>query len=222
VLPALETADKATRFGALMGILEVASADGVLEEDERQSLEVARTRLGATPEQLAAMTKFVEAARAVRARGLDDDVAADMLKRATGGLAAVGVPLGIVYFSGAVVGLSAAGVTSGLAALGLGLGMVPGIGVAVLLGTGIFVTATWALDAGGRRRKRKSTNERERRAQLVIRNLQETIQHLAERVAELADRAAESEANRNAIQRLGERLRSLQQLLNQRRAAVGE
>ena len=57
--------------------------------------------------------------------------------------AAVGVPLAAVYLSGSVIGISAAGMTSGLAALGMGgvLGfssMFTGIGVAVLLGVGAY------------------------------------------------------------------------------------
>lgn len=56
---------------------------------------------------------------------------------------AVGTPLAAVYLSGSVVGMSAAGMTSGLAALGMGgvLGlssMATGIGVAVLLGVGAY------------------------------------------------------------------------------------
>lgn len=56
---------------------------------------------------------------------------------------AVGVPLAAVYLSGSVIGVSAAGMTSGLAALGLGgvLGfssMFTGIGVAVLIGVGTY------------------------------------------------------------------------------------
>lgn len=57
--------------------------------------------------------------------------------------AGIGVPLGAVYISGSVVGMSAAGMTSGLASLGMGgiLGfssMATGIGVAVLLGIGAY------------------------------------------------------------------------------------
>ena len=54
---------------------------------------------------------------------------------------AVGVPLAAIYFSGSVVGFSAAGITSGLATMGLGgllgfSGMVTGIGTVVLIGVG--------------------------------------------------------------------------------------
>lgn len=74
---------------------------------------------------------------------IDDDTMKktikDMAAKATG----VGVPLGAVYLSGSVVGMSAAGMTSGLASLGMGglLGfssMATGIGVAVLLGIGAY------------------------------------------------------------------------------------
>jgi len=65
------------------------------------------------------------------------------IKELTANAGAVGVPLAAVYLSGSVVGMSAAGMTSGLAALGLGgmLGfssMATGIGVAVLLGVGAY------------------------------------------------------------------------------------
>ncbi|MCG9756251.1 hypothetical protein L1D40_13625 [Shewanella insulae] len=78
---------------------------------------------------------------------LREDFTDDALKRGMKELSAkagaVGVPLAAVYLSGSVVGLSAAGMTSGLAALGLGgaLGfssMATGIGVAVLLGVGAY------------------------------------------------------------------------------------
>lgn len=74
---------------------------------------------------------------------IDDDTMKktikDMAAKATG----VGVPLGAVYLSGSVVGMSVAGMTSGLASLGMGglLGfssMATGIGVAVLLGIGAY------------------------------------------------------------------------------------
>ena len=63
----------------------------------------------------------------------------DLASKAT----AVGVPLAAIYLSGSVMGVSAAGITSGLASIGMGgvLGfssMFTGIGVAVLLGVGTY------------------------------------------------------------------------------------
>jgi hypothetical protein len=52
-------------------------------------------------------------------------------------ISATGIPLSLVY-AGGTLGFSAAGITSGLSALALGAGMVPGIGVAVVGGLGIY------------------------------------------------------------------------------------
>lgn len=75
---------------------------------------------------------------------IPDDQIVAMLKGLSAKAAAVGTPLAAVYLSGSVIGLSAAGMTSGLAALGMGgmLGMssmATGIGVAVLIGVGAYV-----------------------------------------------------------------------------------
>ena len=78
---------------------------------------------------------------------LKDDVTDDQivsaLKLLSAKAAAVGTPLAAVYLSGSVVGMSAAGLTSGLASLGMGglLGMssmATGIGVAILIGVGAY------------------------------------------------------------------------------------
>jgi hypothetical protein len=74
---------------------------------------------------------------------LDDDAITKNLKELASKAASVGAPLGAVYLSGSVLGMSAAGMTSGLASLGMGgaLGlssMATGIGVAVILGVGVY------------------------------------------------------------------------------------
>ncbi|SHJ25935.1 hypothetical protein SAMN02745163_01588 [Clostridium cavendishii DSM 21758] len=93
--------------------------------------------------------------------------------------AAVGVPVVAVYLSGSVLGLSVAGVTSGLAALGLGgiLGLssiVTGIGVAVLLGVGTYKGLKWI--TGGQ----DKISKREILIQGSIKNNKETIEYLIE------------------------------------------
>lgn len=75
---------------------------------------------------------------------IPDDQVVATLKALSAKAAAVGTPLAAVYLSGSVIGLSAAGMTSGLATLGLGgmlgmSGMATGIGVAVLIGVGAYV-----------------------------------------------------------------------------------
>ena len=73
----------------------------------------------------------------------NDDQIKNSMKETMAKAGAVGVPMAAVYLSGSVIGVSAAGMTSGLAALGMGgiLGfssMFTGIGVAVLLGVGAY------------------------------------------------------------------------------------
>lgn len=116
---------------------------------------------------------------------LSDDFSDDALTRGMKELGAkagaVGVPLAAVYLSGSVVGMSAAGLTSGLATLGLGgvLGfssMATGIGVAVLLGLGAYkgikhLTGANELD---------KTKRRELMLNEVIKQTQTTVSYLME------------------------------------------
>lgn len=72
---------------------------------------------------------------------VDDKGLNESFSNIAAGAATVGVPIAALYFSGSVIGLGAAGITSGLATLGLGgfLGlssMVTGIGALVLIGIG--------------------------------------------------------------------------------------
>lgn len=116
---------------------------------------------------------------------LNDDFSDDALTKGMKELGAkagaVGVPLAAVYLSGSVVGMSAAGLTSGLATLGLGgaLGfssMATGIGVAVLLGVGAYkgikhLTGANELD---------KTKRRELMLNEVIKQTQSTVSYLME------------------------------------------
>ena len=94
---------------------------------------------------------------------------------------AVGVPLAAVYLSGSVIGMSAAGLTSGLATLGLGgfLGfssMATGIGVAVLLGVGAYKGIKHLTGAN----EIDKTKRRELMLNEVIKQTQSTVSYLME------------------------------------------
>jgi len=65
---------------------------------------------------------------------LDDDTIKKNAKELASKAAAAGVPLAAVYISGSVIGMSAAGITSGLAALGMGMGMTGGLAVVGIIG----------------------------------------------------------------------------------------
>ena len=101
---------------------------------------------------------------------------------------AVGVPMAAVYLSGSVLGVSAAGMTSGLAALGMGgiLGfssMFTGIGVAVLIGVGAYkgVRKFSGLD------DLEKNKEREMMLKEVAKNAQKTLNYLVEDINALND-----------------------------------
>jgi len=205
------------RYAVAVGVIEVLLADDVITKEEELFLNEICKRLHVKEDQRKAIINFVREAQRIRHNGIDDNSAEKAIKSAASGLVAVGVPIAAVYFSGSVIGLSAAGITSGLAALGLGLGMVPGIGIAIVIGTGIFVGMRWLLGDSKEEKEKKLIAERERKAQLVIKNLQESINGLWERIRSLEERAAGSEANREAIRVLRERLNSLVRILEQRK-----
>src|SRR5215211_4953608 len=219
-LQALSDASESARHGLMLNLVEVAVSDYLLSNPEREALTQGQLTLGIGNEQRTAMEHYAEEVRRIRERGIDDNHAADVVKAAVSGMTAVGVPIAAVVYSGSVVGLSAAGITSGLAALGLGAGMIPGIGVAILIGTVAFVGLNKLLDTGNKRKKEQHRNERERKAQLAMENLQETINHLIERMARLQGDAVDAKANKEAIKLLNERLTKLQQVLARRKEAT--
>jgi len=132
---------------------------------------------------------------------------------------AVGLPIAAVYLSGSVIGLSAAGISSGLATLGLGglLGlssMVTGIGVAVLIGVGTYKGARWIL--GGS--ERKKTTKREFFIGEVINNNQKTISNLAEDInffgVRLVEMTRTSEINKALVEKYGKQLTAFSNVMS--------
>ena len=273
-LRSLEAADEQLRYGLMINLVDTAWANDELDSDEEEAIVLAQYELKISNEQLDAIKTFIQKVREIRVRGLDDNYAADTMKTAAAGLSAVGVPIAAVWFSGSVIGLSAAGITSGLAGLGalIGIGgMIPGIGVAILLGTGLFVgvnalldTATvrtilnrqrWnagfsiiteantnggmrvsasasknvrSIDTGDKSKKAQLQVEKERKAQLVIKNMQGAINQLVEQISSLQEKAinleasaSDAEANREAIRLLTGRLKFMQQSVTKRKQTAG-
>lgn len=214
-LEELQGADEALQYGLLLHLIEVMIADDLTHEEEEEYIAEAQEKLNVSDEQVEEMKNFAREVKRIRERGIDDDYAADALKEATAGLVEVGVPVGAMAFSGSMVGLSAAGITSGLAALGFGA-MVPGIGIAIFDGGGIYYLLKWLFDVGNKRKKEELRKERQRKTQLAIQNLQETISTLVDQVDDLQEDAAKAEANKEAVEKLNDRLRKLKQVLNRR------
>lgn len=119
-----------------------------------------------------------------------DDQIVSALKLLSAKAAAVGTPLAAVYLSGSVVGLSAAGLTSGLATLGMGgmLGlssMATGIGVAVLLGVGAYAgirKLTGANELTRFKRRELMLNEVVKQTQATISLLIQDINYITGRL----------------------------------------
>ena len=137
--------------------------------------------------------EFIESAciedEKILAGELSDAQVVEAAKTMVAQASAVGVPVAAVYLSGSVTGLSAAGVTSGLAALGLGgvLGlsaMVSGIGVAIIGGVGAYKAVQWVM--GGAERDRAF--RRELMLQEVLRIHQKSMANLAADIAFFAER----------------------------------
>lgn len=138
---------------------------------------------------------------------IDDKQYAKMVSDLGAKAAAIGVPIAAIYLSGSVVGLSAAGITSGLATLGLGgvLGlssMVTGVGVAVLIGVATYEGIKWIMGHG----KKDRVNKREYLMQEAISMNQKTISALIEDMnnltKDLVDAISENEINSDTISRL--------------------
>lgn len=130
--------------------------------------------------------------------------------------AAVGVPIAAVYFSGSVIGLSAAGITSGLASLGLGLGMVGGIGVAVLVGVGAYKAIKFLASSG----EVEACKQREMMIQNIINNNQKTINYLVGDTNMISSKLFELIESGNADKDQIAKLKKLVSMLNKASSAT--
>lgn len=96
---------------------------------------------GIEDQQLKFIKQVIDADNKIFDDNVDDEGLNSALSSLAATAGAVGVPLAALYFSGSVVGLSAAGISSGLAALGLGglfglSSMATGLGAMILIGLG--------------------------------------------------------------------------------------
>lgn len=123
---------------------------------------------------------------------ISDDQIVGAMKELSAKAAAVGTPLAAVYLSGSVIGMSAAGLTSGLASLGMGgmLGlssMATGIGVAVLIGVGTYAGVrklTGANELNRSKRRELMLNEVIKQTQTTISLLIQDINYITGKLNE--------------------------------------
>lgn len=136
--------DSPLRFTLVTDLVFLALVDGTYGDEEQREIHRIAGLCGVSVAQVGAIERY---ARAVHEAGKTTHLSGKELKRLGGdvaaGLASAGVPIAAVAVSGSVFGLSAAGISSGLAALGLGLGMASGIGVAAAIGVGSYFGVRW-------------------------------------------------------------------------------
>lgn len=140
-----------------------------------------RQSLLVSDDEIDLIIKAIDSDRKILNDDLTDDQITSMLKDVSAKAAAIGAPIAAIYLSGSVIGMSAAGITSGLSALGLGgvfglSGMVTGIGVAVLIGVSAYsgVRKLTGADELGKSKKR------EMMLNMVIKLTQKTVSQLIE------------------------------------------
>lgn len=147
-----------------------------------------QSKLGIDNEQINYIISAIKNDEDILAQRKNDSEITKSMKDLASKAGAVGVPLAAIYLSGSVMGISAAGLTSGLATLGMGglLGfssMFTGIGVAVLLGVGTYkgvkkVTGLSDLE---------NNKQREMMLQAIIKNSQKSLNYLIEDVNEITE-----------------------------------
>lgn len=123
------------RFTLLSDCLGLAHADGTYGPEEQKEIHALARALGIDDAQVATLEHVASELR--RAEG--PPAHHDHLKEK---LAAVGVPLGAMATASAV-GLTAAGVSTGMASVALGLGIATGFGAALGLGAGTLLGVRW-------------------------------------------------------------------------------
>ena len=171
--------------------LDLATSEGGAARD-RDGIRYLADLLKVNNEQLAFLEETCVQDRKILEGKISDGQIVQIAKELAAKSTGVGVPITAVYLSGSVTGLSAAGITSGLATLGLGgvLGlsaMVTGVGTAVVGGVVIYRGTRWLM---GRKGRIKSVR-RELMLQEVLRMHQKAIANLAEDIAYFGDRLVE-------------------------------
>lgn len=165
-------------------------------------------------EQMALFKQAIDNDRKIFDDDTDDSALEAGFRNIAQGAAAVGIPLVALYFSGSVIGLSAAGITSGLATLGLGglfglSSMVTGIGAVILIGIGAkkgIEHLTGQNEVDKRKRKEALLLAVNKHLQKTINMLMQDINYFTEL---LAEEIMKNDARAALIEEQQTRLRAL-------------
>lgn len=124
---------KSIMFSLVKDLINVYYSSKTNKTREFQFLEEYKDIFGVTKEDIDLAFTAVESDHKMLNEDLNDDQMKNIMKEVLTKAGSAGVPLAAIYISGSVVGMSAAGITSGLATLGLGLGMTGGLVVVGLI-----------------------------------------------------------------------------------------
>lgn len=132
------------RFTLIADLFLLALSNGAISVEELEYVHDVGDQLGITKDQLMAIKDVQLHLWQLRSTPSNTDAFKAMLKECASNLAAAGVPIAAIAGSGSVFGLSAAGITSGLAALGglIGGGMLAGT---VLVIPAIALGSAWGV-----------------------------------------------------------------------------
>ncbi|WP_047375030.1 hypothetical protein [Exiguobacterium sp. ZOR0005] len=183
---------------------------------ENKFLEELKEVLSISREEIELITSAIQSDEDILTFRKNDSEIAKSMKDLAAKAAAVGVPLTAIYLSGSVVGLSAAGLTSGLASLGMGglLGfssMFTGIGVLVVIGVGTYQ----GLKKITGMKDIENNKQREYMLQAIIRNTQQTLNCLLEDINEISNRLVAAIQHGNANSEKINQLSNMLQMLNE-------
>lgn len=137
-------ADSDLRFTLIADLFIMALANNYISVEEQNYVFQIGRELGVEDEQIEAVKQVQFGLWQLRNTPSDSDSFKKLIKESAARLAGAGVPIAAVAASGSVFGLSAAGITSGLAALGalVGGGMLAGT---VLVVPAIAAGSVWGV-----------------------------------------------------------------------------
>jgi uncharacterized tellurite resistance protein B-like protein len=132
------------RFTLMTDLLFMAHADDDYCDAERHEIRELSNALNVNEVQLAALEKYVLGVlKASKAGGVGSETFKKLGGEVAATMVATGVPIAAVAVSGVTFGLSAPGISAGLAALGMGFGMTSGIGVVAGIGVASYLGVRW-------------------------------------------------------------------------------
>ena len=142
LLHALDDSD--LRFTIIADLFLFALSNGYISVEEVEYVQTIGSQLGITEDQVMAIRDVQFHLWQLRSTPSSSNAFKAMVKECAANLAAVGIPMAAIAGSGSMFGLSAAGISSGLAALGglVGGGMLAG---SVLVVPAIAVGSAWGV-----------------------------------------------------------------------------